>query len=88
MRKRRIENEEGNCCSFLNNLKTRALGHIGIGGVGAIIGILFIIRVASQDVFGTKIGMDVMDVIGNGVYAYIIGSIITVIGGGIELKEG
>lgn len=70
---------------FLMNSKARALLHLGTGGLGAIIGIIVIISLASEEVYGVSMGMDV---VGSGLYAYVVGGIIAFLGGGIELKEG
>ena len=39
----------------------------------------------SEEVYGVRIGMEV---VGSGLYAYVVGGIIAVGGGGIELKKG
>ena len=70
---------------FLANSKLRALLHLGTGGIGAIIGFLIIIALASEEVYGVRIGMEV---VGSGLYAYVVGGIIALVGGGIELKKG
>lgn len=70
---------------FLANSKLQALLHLGTGGIGAIIGTLIIIAMASEEVFGVRVGMEV---VGSGLYAYVVGGIIALVGGGIELKEG
>lgn len=71
--------------TFLANSELRAVSHLGTGGIGAIIGIFIIIGMASEEVFGVRVGMEV---VGSGLYAYVVGGIIALVGGGIELKEG
>jgi hypothetical protein len=70
---------------FLANSKLRALSHLGTGGIGAIIGFFIIIALASEEVYGVRVGMEV---VGSGLYTYVVGGIIALVGGGIELKEG